>query len=474
MLGFLAILQSLFSCLNSALRLRIDLNPKHQNLKSTFPILVCFLFLSLFSVLTGCRAPAKNQGPVVVSAGEPNSAQLLFNPLAENAPESLNKPYLILISIDGYRWDFNKIYSPTNLNQIAGEGVRAESLQPIYPSKTFPNHYSIITGLYADHHGIVSNEFFDPSREALFSLPDRKVIEDGSWYFGEPLWTTAGRQGMLSASFFWVGAEADILSSYPNYFYRYDDTIPYEKRVDQVLNWLKIDSKRRPHLITLYFEGVDAAAHRFGINSPQVKEAVMAVDQQIGRLREGVKASGLPVNLVFVSDHGMTDLDPKKIIFLDSTPDAAKILAKFQLVGRGPQMLLYLNKGEDATAIGEAVKILGRNAKNFRVWRPEQLQKLNYTATPRVGDIIIEPDLPYLVGVRSRPPQISGANHGWDPIKYKNMHGIFFATGPAFKEKTKLPTFENINIYPLVLQVLGLKQRVPIDGKLERVRGALK
>lgn len=435
-------------------------------LRSAF-ILICFVALS------SCQVSQKPVMPTVVSSAN-NSALMLYNSGAINSAAAMAQPYVILVSIDGYRWDYNKIHLPPNLTKIAADGVQADSMRPVYPSKTFPNHYSIITGMYADHHGIVSNEFYDPSREAVYSLPDRKAVEDGSWYFGEPLWTVAGHQGMISASFFWVGSEADILSSHPNYFYRYDDTVPYETRVDQVLKWLALAPEYRPHFITLYFEGVDANAHKFGVGSPQVKEAIMKVDAQIGRLQDGIKASGLPVNLVIVSDHGMSDLDPKKVIFLDETPKAAKILAKFQIVGRGPQMLLYLHKNEPATVIDEAQKILSHGAKNYRVLKRDQLAHLNYTSSPRVGDLIIEPNLPYLVGVRAHPPQGSGANHGWDPIKNKSMHGIFLALGPSFQEKAKLPTFENINIYPLILEVLGLKQRVPIDGKLEPVRGALR
>jgi predicted AlkP superfamily pyrophosphatase or phosphodiesterase len=429
--------------------------------------------LALFVLLTSCQSQPKSNVPTAVSAGG-TTAMMVYNADATNSADAMDQPYVILISIDGYRWDYNKVFSPPNLVQVASEGVQADSLRPVYPSKTFPNHYTLITGMYADHHGIVSNEFYDPARDAVYSLPDRKAVEDGSWYFGEPLWITAGKQGMLSASFFWVGSEADILGGHPNYFYRYDDSVAYDTRTDQVLTWLKLTPDRRPHFITMYFEGVDSNAHRYGTGSKEMKDAVMAVDAQIGRLREGIKSLGLPVNIVIVSDHGMADLDPKKVIILDDTAERARLLAKFRSLGRGPQMLLYLNKGEDPALINQTVSALSKGAKHYRVWKRDQMVRFNYSSTPRIGDIIIEPDLPYVVGLRAHPPSAVGANHGWDPAKNKIMHGVFYAVGPTFAEKSKLPTVDNVNVYPLIVEALGLKQRVPIDGKLDPVRAALR
>jgi predicted AlkP superfamily pyrophosphatase or phosphodiesterase len=444
---------------------------------STFKFIFIVLFSALFSGLFfgGCQTKSdlgSHQSGRVQQV--PNSSMLVYDSAAENSDETLKKPYLVMVSIDGYRFDYNKKFSPPNLSQIGVAGVQAESLQPVYPSKTFPNHFSIVTGMYADHHGIVSNEFYDPARDAKYSLPDRAAVEDGSWYFGEPIWLTAGRQGMLSAAYYWVGSESDIQGGHPNYFYRYDDSVPVGARIDQVLTWLKLPEKKRPHLINLYIESVDAAAHRYGVDSKEVRDAVAAVDLQIGRLRDGLKELHLPINLMVVSDHGMFDVDRKKLIVLDEEPAAARILAKFQAVGRGPQMLLYLNKGESASVIEEAQKVLKKSLSHCRVWRRSEMKRFNYSSTPRVGDLIIEPDLPYIVGLRTMKPALSGGNHGWDPVKNKVMHGVFMAEGPNLKEGTKLPTIENVNVYPMALAILGLKQRVPSDGSLDASRAALK
>jgi alkaline phosphatase D len=200
----------------------------------------------------------------------------------------------------------------------------------------------------------------------------------------------------------------------------------------------------------------------------------MTVDKSIGELREGLSKSGLPVDLIVVSDHGMEKLDPKKMIYLDDYAD----VSKFRLVGRGPQVLMYLNKGEDPKLIQETEKKLksakGPAAKAFHVYRRSQLKALRYDKSPRVGDLMIEAEPPWSIGTKAQPPNVVGGNHGWDPKKTKNMYGIFMAIGPQFKEKARLPAIQNVNLYPLVLEVLGMKSPKDIDGKLSNVQSALR
>ncbi len=436
----------------------------------------CILpFVLVLELLPGCSSPGRKSEVDEKSVKTAKVGDMFeFDIAATNSSDTEKKPYVILISIDGYRFDYNRLFSPPNLLQVAREGVAAESLRPSYPSKTFPNHYTLVTGLYPEHHGIVSNEFFDPARGEGYSLTDRKSSEDGSWYFGEPLWITAQKQGMLTASYFWVGSEADIQGIHPNYYFRYDDKVSYDARVDQAISWLKLSSARRPHFITLYFERVDQAAHKHGVMSAEVKDAVKEIDRAIGRLRAGVAQTGLSVNIVIVSDHGMQDLDPKKVSYLDDLPWAKFVLSKFQVVGRGPQMLLYLNPGENPSLIDEAQKLIKRGAKGYQVYKRDEMEHFHYRATPRVGDLIIVPDAPYSVGLRATPPAITGANHGWDAYRNKNMHGIFYAVGPQVAEKGHLGVVDNIDVYPLVLRLLDLKQRVPIDGSLSPVQSALR
>ena len=431
-----------------------------------FGIWASVFAMSLIASAGGCAGTTRTQ--------ESGTDMKIADTQAVNSAEGMNRPYVVMVSIDGYRYDYNSLFNPPNLTRLAADGVAAESMRPVYPSKTFPNHYSIVTGLYADKHGIVSNEFYDPAREQTYALADRAAVEDGSWYGGDPLWIAVQKQGVLAASYFWVGSESNIQGRYPNYYFRYDESVPNNARVDQVIDWLKMPADRRPHLITMYFDDVDTAAHEFGVQSQQTREAVLDVDAAIGRLRAGIAQLNLPVNVIVVSDHGMQDIDPSKVLLIDEAPEVARLLPKFRAVGRGPQMNLYLNKGESPKLISDLQAALRKKSKFYRVYRREEMAALNYGALPRCGDLVIVPDLPYLVGTKAKAPGTAGANHGWDPARAKNMHGIFFAAGPNLREHMTVPSFENVHVYPLVLEILGLRPISQIDGRLEVLQGALK
>jgi alkaline phosphatase D len=226
-----------------------------------------------------------------------------------NAPQQLSKPYVILVSLDGFRYDYAKRYHAEHLLALAAEGASApEGMLPSYPSITFPNHYTIVTGLYPEHHGIVANSFYDPARKETYNYHDGKSVGDGTWYGGTPLWVLAEQQGMRSASFFWVGSEADIQGVRPTYYLKFDASFPNHKRVEQVLAWLHLPPEQRPHMITLYFSDTDTAGHRYGPDSPQVADAVHELDGEIGKLVDGIKQSKLAVDLIVLADHGMAEV----------------------------------------------------------------------------------------------------------------------------------------------------------------------
>src|SRR6202789_919076 len=227
-----------------------------------------------------------------------------------NATQQLSKPYVIMVSLDGFRYDYPKRYHADHLLPLAAQGASApDGMIPAYPSITFPNHYTIVTGLYPEHHGIVANTFYDPARREIYSYKDPQSVTDGTWYGGIPLWVLAEQQGMRSACFFWVGSEADIQGFRPTFYLKYDAKFPNEKRVDQVLAWLHLAPEQRPHLITPYFSDTDTAGHRYGPDSPEVAAAVHELDGEIGRLMDGIKESKLPVDLIVLADHGMVKVD---------------------------------------------------------------------------------------------------------------------------------------------------------------------
>lgn len=251
------------------------------------------LFFLLFSPLAFCQVDTSQQ----------------VIPGRENGSGQQKKPYVILISADGFRYDYAEMYHAKHLQELSASGVKAEAMLPSYPSVTFPNHYSIVTGLYPSHEGLVNNAFYDANLKKFFSYKG-KTANDSTWYNGGiPVWVLAEQQKMLSASFYWVGSEAPVKGIRPTYWYHYNEKIGIHDRIQTVVNWLSLPADKRPHLITFYFPQVDHEGHRYGPNSPQVAEAVHLIDSSVYELTKAVKATGLDVNFVFVSDHGMTKAD---------------------------------------------------------------------------------------------------------------------------------------------------------------------
>ncbi|MEY4278392.1 MAG: hypothetical protein RL377_396, partial [Bacteroidota bacterium] len=240
-----------------------------------------------------------------------------------NDKSQFNKPYVILISADGFRADFTELYNATFLKSISKKGVRAQFMTPSFPSLTFPNHYSIVTGMYPSHHGLVDNTYYDASRGAEYRMGNQKTVQDGSWYGGTPLWVLAEQQKMLSASFYWVASEAAIQNTRPTYYYVYNEKINIANRIKAVKDWLSLPEDQRPHMITFYFPQVDHEAHTYGPNDPHVAEAVQLVDSSINALQAALSTLNLPINYIFVSDHGMTKVDNDNTLGMPAAIDTA-------------------------------------------------------------------------------------------------------------------------------------------------------
>ncbi len=370
-----------------------------------------------------------------------------------NAPETLDKPYVVLVSIDGFRFDYAEKYGAKNIAEIARQGVYAESLIPSFPSSTFPNHYTIVTGMYPSSHGLVSNTFYEPVGMEKYRIGDRDGVEDGKWYGGTPVWVHAERQGMRSASYFWVGSEADVDSVRPSQYYRYKASTPYKDRVAQALKWLKEPPETRPHFITLYFESVDSKGHANGPESVEVKKAVLEVDKWIGKLWEKLQKTGLPVNLILVSDHGMQLTKNDQPIFLDGMAD----LSGYEIARSSGVINLLYAKNKDSVKIEETIAELRAKAEGkYEVFRPSEMPAhLHYSDNDRLGDIVVYSLAPYVFGNPGWRP--SPGAHGFDPYQAKDVHGIFYAVGPHFKSGVKLFSFENIHIFPAIMEILQLQ-----------------
>jgi predicted AlkP superfamily pyrophosphatase or phosphodiesterase len=395
------------------------------------------------------------------------AGKIFFVEHGPNAAAQRAKHYVILVSLDGFRYDYAKEHGAPNLARMAEEGASApDGMIPVFPSVTFPNHYSIVTGLYPGRHGIVANSFYDPARMETYASNKLETVTDGSWYGGVPLWALAEKQGMRSACFFWPTSDAKIGGVRPTYYLHFDAAVPDEQRVNQVIAWLKLPAARRPHFITLYYSQVDTAGHEFGPDSPQTADAVHEVDRMVGKLVAGVKALRLPVDVIVVADHGMANVEGGWID-LDSYAD----LSKFKTVGS----LLY---APEEQAAAEAYRKLNGASDKFAVYRRSAApSELHFEDNPRFGDPVVIPTGPYLIRAHApespdtKPPE-KGA-HGYDPYKMKEMHAIFYAEGPDIRPGSKVAPFDNVDLYPLITTVLGLRIG-PIDGSLEPLRGILR
>ncbi len=376
-----------------------------------------------------------------------------------NSTEQQEKPYVILISIDGFRWDLADKFQARNLIKLRESGVQAAYLKPSFPSLTFPNHYSIVTGLYPSHHGIVDNIFYDKNRKVTYKKSDKAIALDSTWYKGKPLWVLAEEQNMLSAIFYWPGSEISIGGIRPTYYYDYDELIPIDRRIAVVDNWLKLPKDRRPHFIALYFPQVDKAAHNYGINSEQTKLAVQLVDDAIGEIITNASATKLPINFIVLSDHGMTDVDQTNTIPLPKIID----LNHFKVPIGTSSLHLYANEKKYIRPTYKALKL---TAQDYDVYLRNKIPKAwHYNKAEdiynRVGDILLIPKLPKVFNINGIKPVIG--QHGFDPAN-SDMHAIFYAWGPQFKTSLKIPGFENVNIYPLIAKILGLSYKETIDG----------
>jgi len=422
-------------------------NPRGWGTRSILPILV----------LAASLCGAQDKSKVIEDPNPPNTA-------AQQA-----KHYVVLVSLDGFRYDYAAKYGATNLKAMAARGASApDGMIPSYPSLTFPNHYSIVTGLYPDHHGIVANSFYDPARKAAYSYKNSTTTSDASWYSGTPLWVLAEEQGMRAAAFFWPSSDASIQGHPPSFFLApYQDKFPDEERVEQVLAWLRLPPEKRPHFIALYYADTDHAGHAYGPDAPETGQAVRHVDEMIGKLSDGIAASGLPVDLIVLADHGMETLRGGWVM-LDKWAD----LSQFETCGT----LLYAKSEADAQ---KAYQSLSGASDTFKVYRRAKLPaELHLGSNPREGDPVIVPTGPYPIKARdadscggSEPPPRGG--HGYDPRAMPTMKAIFVAAGPDIRPGSTVAPFENVDVYPLIAGILGLPAGT-VDGKIGALKGILK
>ena len=376
--------------------------------------------------------------------------------------------YLIILSMDGFRWDYPNMTDTPNLDSIAKIGVKAEAIRSAFPSKTFPNHYTMATGLYPDNHGIVNNHFFDPETGTRYSMRDSATRLNPYYYGGEPIWVTAEKQDVRTASYFWVGSELPIKGIQPSIWKYYDHNFPFEQRIDSVIAWLQLPQPQRPRLIMWYMHEPDAVAHRHGPEGEATLDYVTYLDSLVGvfcrKINELEHANR--INLIFTSDHGMGAISPDRAVTLtDHLPsDWAEVA-----IGGNP---VYNIKAKEGYI--DSIYLRLKQVENIHVWKHGEVpEELNYGSNPRTLDLIVAADSAWSINWTARPAYFnSGGTHGYD-IRQLDMQAIFYAIGPAFRKGHTHPKFDNVDLYPLMAHILGIVP-VEVDGTLERTRGMMK
>ncbi|PVX50809.1 alkaline phosphatase D [Balneicella halophila] len=375
--------------------------------------------------------------------------------------------YVVMVSLDGFRADYPEKFQAKNLLKIAKEGVRVQRMIPSNPTKTFPNHYSIVTGLYPDHHGLIGNAFYAPDLGKSYQVRDRKSVENGDFYGGEPIWNTARKAGLQTASYFWVGSEAQINKMQPQKWKKYNEKANFEVRIDSVISWLKLPHKERPRLITLYYHEPDKSGHHFGPDSPEVAEQVKYVDEQIGNLYK--KLMQLPIadsiNLIVLSDHGMRAISEEKQIILE---DYIKEEWVQGIYGSNP--VYTINAVEDKK---DSIYKSLREVLHLKVYKRGKAScRWKVGKHIRTGDFFIVGEPGWSVFPSHKENRKFGGTHGY-LNNDKQMHALFVAKGPAFKNGYTKRTIRNIDVYNLVAKILEIQPALN-DGKYRRVRKMLK
>lgn len=377
-----------------------------------------------------------------------------------------NEHNLILISFDGFRADYLSKTETPNFDYLAKLGVTSDGLIPVFPSKTFPNHYALVTGLYPENNGLVSNSMYDPEMDIKYSIGNREQVENPDWYKGEPIWNTAEKQGKKAGTMFWVGSEAPIQNMRPSFWKSYDGSVPDSARIDLVVEWMTLPNNKKIDLATLYFSFLDSQGHRFGPDSPEVVEAIKHADDLVGYLIEQLKNNNLwdTTNIIIVSDHGMSELSRERIIVLDDYLNIEDI----DIISGSPAVMMNTKNGK----LEEIYSSLKRNENHFKVYKKEEIpERFHLKNSKRIPELLVIADRGYTINTKSyfdrNTSSPSGGTHGFDN-QDKEMWALFLAEGPAFKKDVRIEAFENIHLYELMAKIMNLEP-AKNDGNLNEI-----
>jgi predicted AlkP superfamily pyrophosphatase or phosphodiesterase len=376
----------------------------------------------------------------------------------------------VLIALDGFRWDYLDRPQAARLRELAARGVRAERMLPSFPSKTFPNHYTLVTGLFPEHHGIAANVMLDASL-GRFRTGNDPAVRDARWFAGEPIWVTAEKQGVRTAAYFWPGSEAKIGGVFPHWYYAFDPSTPRDTRVRRVLEWLAMPDSSRPGFIAVYFADVDTDGHDFGPDSREVNDAIARVDSVVGAIVDGIAQQGASeqVDVIVVADHGMTAVTADRVIALDEHVS----MDSLQIGDWSPVATIIPKPGREAYVY----RALKGAHPHLQVYRKGELPaRLHYNEGARVTPIVAIADEGWSIGTREYLATMARGTtqgaHGYDNA-LPSMGALFVAAGPSFRRGVTVPPFTNVHVYPLLARLLRVRPAVT-DGSLDSVRAMLR
>lgn len=421
-------------------------------------------------------ATAMAIGLAAAATAAPQQAVPVAPPAAASVTEQ-RAPVTILVSIDGFRADYLARGVTPNLQEIATQGISA-AMHPSFPSKTFPNHWTLVTGMRPDHSGIVSNNMEDDARPGRkFTMEDSK--DPFWWNAAEPIWASAEKAGIRSATMFWPGSNVawggtmakdwpnDVVGGVrPQDWWPFDIVVPARQRVDGVIDWLRRPAATRPRLVTLYFDNVDTAGHFYGPDAAETTQAVHDVDTMVGRLVAGLKELGQPANLVIVADHGMGPTSRSQTIAMDRIANPKD----YRLFEAGPFASLFAVPGHEK----RLERALLRPHDHLQCWRKADIPaRFHYGTNPRIPPYFCLADIGWLTAKTTPTKEGDRGNHGYDNMA-PEMAALFVAAGPGIKPAGRLPDFDNVDVAPLLRDLLGLPRSEGLDGDDTPFREALR
>ncbi len=387
---------------------------------------------------------------------------LIFLSSCTKYPEN----YTVVVSLDAFRWDYPDEIDTPGLDEIAADGIRCV-MEPSYPASTFPNHYTIATGLVPDHNGIVNGSFWNPDTQKIFSMGDSLTRYNPDYYLGEPIWVTAEKAGVKTATIYWVGSDVPIKGVLPSYYYPWWEKphLTFEQRANEVVKLLSLPPKERPRLVMLYFDEPDETSHKYGPFALQTQNVIHRLDSIVGNMYRQLRALpyGDKINVIVTADHGMTEISNERFIDWD---DYLKPSWYERIIGTNPTNIYAKENCIDSIIVGL------NGVDHISVWRHDQVPEvLNYGTSNRCGDVIVAPDLGWQFAASAR--SVVGA-HGYSPLE-KDMQVIFIASGPGFYKGdiSKELSFQNVDIYPMLAYLLSI-QPAHTDGSINNLLNVIR